>query len=464
MELQPYLLDAMITLADQQPVSGHTPGHKNGLLLPEQLRLLWGDRFAAYDFTELPGLDNLHFASGCIEQSQQQVAAYCGAARSYYLVNGTSGGLQAAIMATCYQQQVFVPRHAHRSIYHSLILAQAQPIYLPVVIDEATSLPLGIDPAVLKQYIARYPQCKRLIMVHPTYQGITWKNQTCFAVAKEHQLTVITDEAHGSHLLFHSALPPSSLTLGSDLVVQSWHKTLPVLTQGSVLHVGCHYQGPELDSYLSLLQTTSPSYLLLASLETAGITMAQQGGEIMQQSLHTIASLHQYIYQQLTTISLLWQPEWQQDPFKLYLCSRRLTGAQLEKHLREQFAIYPEMHDNNGCLLMLPLQLTTAWLQELQQALAAIDEASLDLPPIVPKANFYCTTLPQEVLPLNKAFFAPKRTITWQKAAGEVAGQFILRYPPGIPLLVPGEKITASLIANWLQSGGKADEPLIVLA
>ena len=121
MALQPYLLNEMLNIAEQQPLSAHTPGHKNGLFLPDRLKKLWGEQFAAYDFTELPGLDNLHFSEGCLAQSQQQVADFFGAAQSYYLVNGTTAGLQAAIMAACYQQEVFVPRHVHRSIYHSLI-------------------------------------------------------------------------------------------------------------------------------------------------------------------------------------------------------------------------------------------------------------------------------------------------------------------------------------------------------
>ena len=463
MALQPYLLNEMQKIAEQQPLSAHTPGHKNGLFLPTQLKELWGKQFAAYDFTELPGLDNLHFSEGCLAQSQQQVADFFGAAHSYYLVNGTTAGLQAAIMASCYQQEVFVPRHVHRSIYHSLILAQAKPIYLPVSIDDETSLPLGLDPVVLDEYIQRYPQCKRLIMVHPTYQGLTWQNKACFTLAKEHQLTIIVDEAHGSHLHFNHNLPPSALELGGDLVVQSWHKTLPVLTQGSVLHVSKNYQGPNLAPYLSLLQTTSPSYLLMASLEVGGIEMMENGESTIETSLYNIIYLHQQIYQSLENIYLLWQPDWQQDPFKLYLYSQVLNGAELEKQLREQFAIYPEMHDNNGCLIMLPLNLTNDYVEQLLQALTVIDQQIANLEPVAYLPNFYTASLPKEVVPLSKAFYAAKETILWQEAVGRIAGQFILRYPPGIPMLVPGELIEPELLTAWVNAGGDLNEKLLVL-
>lgn len=170
---------------------------------------------------------------GCIAQSQQQAAAIFGAGRCFYLVNGTTAGLQAAIMAACSNQKVFVPRHVHRSVYHSLLLAHAQPVYLPLELDPATSLPTGISPELLQQYMQQYPDCRNLILVNPTYQGITAGNVQCVQLAKQYGLTVIVDEAHGSHLHFHPELPPSLLDAGADLVVQSWHKTLPVLTQAA---------------------------------------------------------------------------------------------------------------------------------------------------------------------------------------------------------------------------------------
>ena len=261
-----FLWEQMQTL--HKPLSGHTPGHKNGVFLPEALQQAWGSQFASYDYTELDGLDNLHFSSGCIAQSQQQAAQIFGAAQCFYLVNGTTAGLQAAIMAACSNRQGFVPRHVHRSVYHSLLLAHAEPIYLPLELDEATSLPTGIRPDILQDYINRYPDCRNLILVNPTYQGITAENVQCVQIAKQHNLIVIVDEAHGSHLHFHSNLPTSLLDAGADLVVQSWHKTLPVLTQGSALLVNAQYKGISPEPFLSLLQTTSPSYLLMASLRT----------------------------------------------------------------------------------------------------------------------------------------------------------------------------------------------------
>lgn len=466
-EYIPYLWQRMENLHRQNPMSGHTPGHKNGIFLPDTLQQAWGSAFASYDFTELDGLDNLHFSSDCIAQSQQQAAEIFGAGRCFYLVNGTTAGLQASIMASCSNQQVFVPRHVHRSVYHSLLLAHAHPIYLPLELDEATSLPLGVSVDTLKQYIKNYPDCKHLILVNPTYQGITADNVQCVQLAKQHGLTIIVDEAHGSHLHFHDDLPASLLDAGADLVVQSWHKTLPVLTQGSALLVHENYSGPSPEPFLSLLQTTSPSYLIMASLEAGSIYMGQEAQKHIADSLQAIYSLHSRIADTCQTLHVLWNPAWKQDPFKLYILSDRLSGAEMDKYLRVHHAIYSEMHDNNGILFILPVQTTEAWAETIYQALLALDryaQTKTIKAADKPAASFYCREIPEQRYPLQEAFYRVKEQIPWRKAAGRTAGQFILRYPPGIPLLVPGEVITREIVQLWIASGGTDDEMMTILA
>ncbi len=462
----PYLWQKMEQLHRQKPVSGHTPGHKNGIFLPEPLQSAWGSTFASYDFTELDGLDNLHFSTGCIAQSQQQAAEIFGAGQCFYLVNGTTAGLQASIMAACSNQSVFVPRHVHRSVYHSLLLAHARPIYLPLELDTATSLPLGISAETLEQYMEAYPDCKNLILVNPTYQGITANNAECVKLAKAHGLTVIVDEAHGSHLHFHEQLPASLLDAGADLVVQSWHKTLPVLTQGSALLVNKNYTGTSPEHFLSLLQTTSPSYLIMASLEAGSIYMGTDSHAHIQSALQAIFSLHRRIEETLDTLHVLWKPEWKQDPFKLYLTSDVLSGAEMDEYLRVNHALYSEMQDSHGILFILPVQTDHAWCEKLYSAFLALDAYSKTVTRTMdnaPSASFYCREIPEAVYPLQDAFYKEKESILWRDAANRIAGAFILRYPPGIPLLVPGERITQEIIDLWIAAGGSEDEPVTVL-
>ncbi len=462
----PYLWQRMEHLHRKNPISGHTPGHKNGVFLPESLQSAWGSSFSAYDFTELDGLDNLHFSTGCIAQSQNQAAEIFGAGQCFYLVNGTTAGLQAAIMAACSDSFVFVPRHVHRSVYHSLLLAHAKPVYLPLELDDATSLPLGISTETLKQYIHAYPDCKNLILVNPTYQGITADNVECVKIAKANGLTVIVDEAHGSHLHFHENLPDSLLDAGADLVVQSWHKTLPVLTQGSALLVNKQYTGTSPEHFLSLLQTTSPSYLIMASLEAGSIYMGTDSHTHIETALQAVYSLHSRIEKHIDTLHVLWKPEWKQDPFKLYLTSDILTGAEMDEYLRVNHAIYSEMQDNHGILLILPVQTDDTWCETLYTALLALDEYSKTSSRTIddtPSASFYCRAIPEAVYPLQEAFYKEKESVLWHDAANRIAGGFILRYPPGIPLLVPGERITQEIVNLWTAAGGSKDEPVTVL-
>ena len=460
-----YLWNRMQKMHDRNPVSGHTPGHKNGLFLPPALKNAWGELFASYDYTELDGLDNLHFSSDCILESQKQAAKIFGAKKCFYLVNGTTAGLQAAILAACSNRQVFVPRHVHRSVYHGLLLAHAEPIYLPIELDEETSLPLGVKPEVLQEYIQKYPSCHNLVLVNPTYQGITKYNTECVKLAKSNDICVIVDEAHGSHLHFHDDLPASMIDAGADLVVQSWHKTLPVLTQGSALLVGETYNGPDPEFFLSILQTTSPSYLLMASLEAGSIHMGESATEEINASLQNIYALHKKINSNLKTMHVMWKDSWKQDPFKLYLLSDRMSGEDMETYLREEHALYCEMHDNYGVLLILPVSCSETWTQNLYRALSELDTFSLkQAQKACASASFYCREIPKRRYPLHTAFYLPKDTILWKDAAEKTAGAFILRYPPGIPLVVPGEVISREIVDLWIASGGSAEESVTIVS
>ena len=439
-----YIFSALHAHAAQDNLSAHMPGHKNGTLLPETLKNAWGENVFRYDLTELPGLDNLHDPQGIIQKSQEQSAAIFGAQAAHYLINGSSGGLHAALMALAAGEEIFVPRHCHRSIYHGLMLAEAKAIYLPVTLDEKWGLPLGVALTDLKKAISAHPSCRNLLIVNPTYQGLSWQNAQLITYAKEIGLNVIVDEAHGAHFHFNPALPPSAIDLGADLVVQSWHKTLPALTGSSCLLVGSDYQGRNLTKVISILQSTSPSYLLLSSLEAAAIYLAVDGKEDIAHSLKEIAQFKQDLAL-LTTISYLHNDAWQADPFKLNLYSTVLNGEQLAAKLQNEH-IYVEMSEANSCLLLLPLKFTAAYRQRLFQALAQIEQATKALPPRALTKPFYLPTIPQTKYPLKQALWQAKEAVNIEEALGRAAAEFMLQYPPGIPLLLPGEIISAEAI------------------
>lgn len=439
-----YILDALNRHIRQNPLSAHMPGHKNGSIVLPKLREAWGSEILRYDLTELPGLDNLHAPEGIIAQSQQQAAAIFGVREAHYLINGSTGGLHAALLALSPGEEIFIPRHCHRSVYYGLMLAEARPIYLPVTLDGHWCLPLGVALDDLKAAVRAHPHCRNLLIVNPTYQGITWQNQELLAFAKSQGLNIIVDEAHGAHLHFAPSLPPSLADLDADLVVQSWHKTLPALTGSSCLLVGPNYHGRDIAQTLSVLQSTSPSYLMLTALECASVYMAEQGREDIAASLNEITLLHQALTE-LATISYLHDETWRADPFKLNLNSSVLSGEELAYELQKQ-QIYVEMSEANSCLLLLPLKLTAAYRERLTQALSLIDQAGQDRLPRPLSQPFYLRTVPPQKYPLKQALWAPKRTVDLNDALGCASADFILQYPPGIPLAIPGEIITAEML------------------
>jgi len=460
--MEHYILNALQKYNRQQPKSYHMPGHKGGRFLPDILKEVWGETLATFDVTEIPGLDNLHDPQEAILQSQQQAAQIFGAQTCHYLINGTTTGLQAAILANCYQKEVFVPRHCHLSILHGLILAQATIIYLPVTLDPTTHLPLGVSPDVLSSAIAKHPSCKHLIMVHPTYQGITWKNEECLSIALQNGLTVLVDEAHGAHLSFHPSLPNSLLQKGAHIVVQSWHKMLPTLTQTSAVLTHSSYQGPDLMPYLAMLETSSPSYPLMCALEACSVEMANNGADMIFASLCVIAYFQEQL-QHLSTIHQLSADEWRQDPFKLNLYSDRLSGDALAEQLQNQFSLYTEMSDVNTCLLLLPLRFGKADADALLRILNEIDQQSLHLPNRAFLPAFYLSTVPQQAIPLHQAFFQPKKQLPLKDCAGNISGQWIKLYPPGIPLIMPGEIISSQVVELWLQNGASPDDMVDII-
>ena len=428
-----------------KPLSFHTPGHKNGEIIPAALQNLWPQEIWKSDLTEIGNLDNLHAPQGCLKEAQRRAAQLVGAKKTYFLVNGSSVGLHAALLALSYQKQIFVPRHVHKAVYNGIILAGAQPISLPVTLDKDLGIPLGIEPEVLEKYIHLYPECKLLILPNPTYQGISYKIKETVQLAKERGLTVILDEAHGSHFFLHPDFPEDGLSLGADLVIQSWHKTLPALTQAAVLHVNRNYKGPDPGDFLRMLQTTSPSYLLLASLDGCRSWLEDVGDTLPAKTITQICAFKQEM-QDLKNIRIISFSQGEVDPLKMCLSSNKVSGYGLADFLSENYHIYVELAEVEYCLLIFGLDIPNNQLQLLGKALREIDK-SLEPLPEREKTRFgQESLLPLSLLSPQKAVYAPKEVVSVEKALGRICGEYIVKYPPGVPLVIPGEVISEAVI------------------
>lgn len=450
------LWQALEAAVGRQASSFHTPGHKNGRLVPEALRSAWGSAVWQFDLTEIPGLDNLAHPEGVLAESMAGWAKARGCAHVQYLLGGTSLGIKAALLALCRGRKVFVPRHAHGSVYQGLVLAGAEAVTLPVRFDDELGIPLGVAPEDLQAAIAANPDCKHLLLVHPTYHGITWQNAALLKIAREAGLTTIIDAAHGAHFT-SAATPPSALALGADVVIESAHKTLPCLTQASVMLIREQALVTPLRQAVALLHTTSPSYLLMASLEQAGAWLDNDGERVMKAGLAQIGKL-ETVLQGLQHLQLQRRPEWQQDPFKVYLTSPCASGETIAR-LLDAHGCVAEMSDGRGCLLMLPLD---GGDPALAAVFAAVDAELAPLHEDIP-SPCYCAAAPERVCALDAAWLAPRHSLPLREAVGQVAAAILEAYPPGIPLLLPGERITKAICDAWVASGRDGDTAVDVL-
>ena len=448
------LFDALLAHQEKQALSYHTPGHKNGVLAPSRLLAHWGSAVFADDLTEITGFDNLANPQGILAESMEEAALSLGSKHLRYLTAGSSLGLQVAILANCRRQKVFVPRHAHRSIYHALYLADAQVISLEVTCDPVLGIPLGLHPDTLAQGAKDHPDCKHLILVHPTYHGFTWQNKELVALAKSLGITSIADSAHGAHFFYHEGLPEDALNIGCDIVISGAHKTLPVLTQTSLLLWQDDAFTEAIDQALRHIQTTSPSYLFLTSLELGLADMAEQGHARIDQGLKAIKEGKEALNHQ-NDLVLFEKSDYASDPFKWYLQTPYLHPDHYAQSLENQ-GIYPEMTDHAGTLLLLPLSgphphsLKTLQdsAQQHQGQLQTIEKAAYQPQPLERKVS------------LRQAWDAPSQTLPLEEACGAIAGDILDCYPPGIPLLLPGEEITQALITCWKAAGKNPHIPV----
>ena len=404
-------------------LSLHMPGHKeNAALAPYLARL-----GAELDITELPEFDDLHDPSGVLAQGMDRAAKLWGSRKSYFQVNGSTGGLLAAIRAATRRgDQVLVARHCHKAVYHAIELC-------------------GLDPGV-----------KLVVYPSPTYDGVVSDTAGICAAAHAKGVPVLVDEAHGAHLGFHPAFPPGAMAQGADLAVASLHKMLPSLTQTALLHAGGKLVPlPQVARQTGIFQSSSPSYLLMASMDGC-VRLLEEKGEALFAAWHRRLTEFDQGIQGLRHLRVLGHGReagahypgiFALDPAKILISTQGtgLTGVALRDLLRREYRIEVEMALDHYVLAMTGLGTDDAMPARLAQALLAIDEtcaSSEETPSVlaVPGA------LPPRRCSLEEAAQAPGGLSFLYDAMGKVCGEYIWAYPPGIPLIAPGEEITPPLV------------------
>lgn len=439
--MEEHLLSRLEALRQSDMLPMHMPGHKRNLLAP-YLRALGAD----LDITEIDGFDNLHAPSGILQQAQARAARLWGAEESYFLVGGSSAGILAGLYAAANRgEEVLIARNAHKSVFHALELCGFRPhFFLPPQIP-GTGLFGSVTQAQAQALLDSHPQARLLLLTSPTYEGVISDIAGIAQVCHQHDVTLLVDEAHGAHLGLGGGFPGGAVQGGADLVVQSLHKTLPSLTQTAILHrSGSRVSPQRLRHALAVFQTSSPSYLLMASMDSC-VALLEERPELLSAWRAHLRAFDQET-RSLSHLQLLFRDRLPPqvvayDPGKLLLRAG-CPGWELSSLLRQQAHIELEMADQRYALAMTGLGDTDATLHRLAQALQALDPA---LPPWEDSPPETALTLPEPVLLPGEALQSPIEFVPQQAAIGRVSGEYVWAYPPGIPLLIPGERIHAPL-------------------
>ena len=442
------LLNRLQELSQQTNAAFHTPGHKRGQGINQNLQNLLGQLTFKADLPELPELDNLFAPEGVIAEAQELAALAFGAAQTWFLVNGSTCGIIASIVATCGMgEKIILPRNIHTSAIVGLIISGAIPIFVNPEYDRAKDIVYSITPRALEKTLQQHPDTKAVMMLYPTYQGICGDISMITEITHKYNIPLLVDEAHGAHFAFHPDLPPSALSVGADLTVQSTHKVLGAMTQASMLHLqGLLIDPSRVSKALQLLQSTSPSYLLLASLDAARQQMALQGKHLMTKTLQLADEANKRL-KEITDISILeFIPRagftyFDRTRLTVDVSQLGLTGFEADEILHQQLGVTCELPLPKHLTFIITFGNTPEDIEKLIQAFHTLSQSPSSLP-----------SPPSPLSPISprEAFFAPTETLPITQSINRICGELICPYPPGIPVLMPGETITSEAI-DYLQ-------------
>jgi arginine/lysine/ornithine decarboxylase len=450
------LFDAMVSLAESHKVSFHTPGHKSGKGISTRFRKYVGPRIFSIDLTTLDEVDSLQNPTGVIKEAQELAAKACGADRSYFLVNGTTVGNHAMVASvTGPGEKVLIARNCHRSVLTGLIMSGAQPVFFQPAFDRNLKLTLNVTFETVKKAIDDNPGARALLITSPNYYGLCADIEKIIPYARDKGLLVLVDEAHGPHLKFHPKLPKCALEAGADLCVQSTHKIVGGMTQASMLHAKAERVNiDDLTNTLKLLQTTSPSYILMASLDLARMQMATEGKKLLTRTIK-LAEEARVKINNIAGITCFTKERAQQagmadmDVTKLTITvsDLGLSGYSVSQLLNTRFGIQVEMADPFHVLVIVSIGDRQDDLNRLVDALQQISAETGLQGALLPLDKVHPPALQNQfAMTPRDAFYSDTEMVTIDQAIGRVSAEIVTVYPPGIPLLVPGEEISMAAI------------------
>jgi len=459
--MTPYF-DALLDYVEKDTISFHCPGHKAGKGMHERFKQHVGTQALKFELTEVLGLDDLHQPMGVLKEAQALAAEAYGADETFFLINGSTSGNQAMIFGVANPgDEIIIPRNAHKSTISAFIISGAIPVFMLPEYDDYYFIDHNVTIETVDKALDKYPNAKAVLIVSPTYYGATSDLKNIIALIHERGRIALVDEAWGAHLKFHPALPDTALECGADVVVNSTHKLIGGMSQAAMLHVkGNRVDRSRISKAARFFTSTSPSCLTLASLDVARMQMVTEGEELLSRTIEYAEWARKRI-NELDRVSsfgkeLIGKPGvFNFDPTKLTVDfgDTGYTGYEINRMLRYDYGVQIELQQLFHILALITIGNTK---EEVEKLVSAIEDITVnrrkDTKSFLKRVEmrmgkeFELPDWPQRQMSPRRAFISPSEMVSLKESIGRVCADMITPYPPGIPVICPGEVITEDII------------------
>nr|WP_294548843.1 aminotransferase class I/II-fold pyridoxal phosphate-dependent enzyme [uncultured Pseudoflavonifractor sp.] len=454
------IYEALERFRSMRVVPFDVPGHKRGRGNPELTRLL-GETCVSMDVNSMKPLDNLCHPVSVIRDAEKLAADAFGAAHAFLMVGGTTSAVQSMVLSAVKGgEKIILPRNVHRSVMGAMVLCGAVPVYVNPECDDRLGIPLGMKVSEVERAICENPDAKAVLVNNPTYYGICSDLKAIVELAHAHGMLCLADEAHGTHFYFHEDLPMSAMEAGADMAAVSMHKSGGSLTQSSLLLTGPNMSPGHVRQIINLTQTTSASYLLLSSLDIARRNLALRGreefGRVMQMAdyarkeINDIGGYYAFSKELINGDSVY---DFDITKLSVNTLNIGLAGIEVYDLLRDEYDIQIEFGDLGNILAYLSIGDRPREIERLVSSLSEVRRRFGKNSSAGLMKQEYIE--PEVVVSPQKAFYAPKESLPLKNTVGRVCSEFVMCYPPGIPILTPGERITQDIIAYILYAKEK---------
>lgn len=442
--------EALERFRQMRVVPFDVPGHKHGRGNPELTAFL-GQQCLEVDVNSMKPLDNLCHPVSVIREAEELAADAFGASHAFLMVGGTTSSVQSMVLTACKRgDEIILPRNVHRSVINALVLCGAVPVYVNPEVDQRLGISLGMTREAVRKAIADHPNAVAVLVNNPTYYGICSDLRAIVKMAHEAGMLCLADEAHGTHFYFGNGLPVSAMEAGADMASVSMHKSGGSLTQSSLLLVGPKVHPGYVRQIINLTQTTSGSYLLMSSLDISRRNLALRGRKVFNQ----VVDMAEYAREEINAIGGYYAFgkelrdgnavfDFDDTKLSVHTLDVGLAGIEVYDMLRDEYDIQIEFGDLGNILAYLSIGDRSQELERLVSALAEIRRRFQRDGSGLMKQEYID---PEVVTSPQEAFYAQKISLPLRQTVGRVCSEFVMCYPPGIPILAPGERITSEIL------------------